>query len=152
MKMGIVKIKEQMGKITDHRRQWGYLRRKFTVILFISLCAIICGADEFEEIEIWAKAHEKWLKKFIEMPNGIPSEDTFRRVFERLNPEEVGKCLYSLFSEKQQASGKTVAIDGKTICGSKNAEHSAYHVLSACVAENQRTLGEIYHVNNTFGI
>ena len=85
---------------------------------------------------------DEWLRSFLELPNGIPDSDTFRRVFERLNPDELSKCLFSWLDEKREL-GSVINIDGKTIRGSGNAEHKAYHVVSAWVAENQITLGQI---------
>jgi predicted transposase YbfD/YdcC len=111
-------------------------------IIVIAFCAIICRAEDYEDIEEFGKARREWLEGFLELPNGIPDKDTFRRVFERLNPTEVSECLYG-WLENRDAKGKTVNFDGKTICGSKNANHKAYHVVSAWVSENQITLGEI---------
>ncbi|HCB95715.1 MAG TPA: hypothetical protein DEP65_08965 [Ruminococcus sp.] len=76
------------------------------------------------------------------LPNGIPDSDTFRRVFEKLNPTELSSCLINWISCERTKRG-TVAIDGKTICGSGNGKHKAYHVIIAFVAENQLTLGEL---------
>ena len=140
--MNIHRLKERIVKIEDPRRQYGYLQHKLVAILIIAFCAIICGAEDYEDIEEFGKARKKWLKKFFELPNGIPDKDTFRRVFERLNPSEVAECLYG-WLDNRDCKGKTVNIDGKTICGSKNTAHEAYHVVSAWVSENQITLGEI---------
>lgn len=85
---------------------------------------------------------EEWLRTFLELPNGIPDSDTFRRVFERLNPKELSACLNDWLDIEREKRG-IVAVDGKTIRGSGNSEHKAYHVVSAFVAENQITLGEI---------
>jgi len=108
----------------------------------IAFCAIICGAKDHEDIEGFGNLRKGWLTQFLEMPNGIPDSDTFRRVFERLNPAELAECLYS-WLDNRKCAGKTVAIDGKTICGSISAAHKAYYVVSAWVSENQITLGEI---------
>jgi len=140
--MNIHRLKEEIAKIEDPRRQYGYLQHKLAAILLIALCAIICGADDYEDIEEFGKARKEWLEKFLELPNGIPDKDTFRRVFERLNPSEVAECLYG-WLDNRDCKGKTVNIDGKTICGSKNIAHEAYHIVSAWVSENQITLGEI---------
>ncbi len=78
----------------------------------------------------------------MELPNGIPSSDTFERVFERINPKELSECLYDWLAVEREKRA-TIAIDGKSICGSGNSKHKAYHVVSAFVAENQLTLGEI---------
>jgi len=111
-------------------------------IVIIAFCAIICGAEDFEDIEDFGNIRKEWIAKFLPIENGIPDKDTFRRVFERLNPSEVAECLYGWHGE-MGAAGKTVNIDGKTICGSKNSDHKAYHVVTAWVSENQITLGEI---------
>jgi predicted transposase YbfD/YdcC len=140
--MKIQKLIEQTDKITDPRRQYGYLQHKLVTIIVIAFCAIICGAKDYEDIETFGKTRKIWIEKFLELPNDIPSKDTFRRVFERLNPSEVANCLYS-WLDNRDCKGKTVNIDGKTICGSKNTAHKAYHVVSAWVSENQITLGEI---------
>ena len=93
-------------------------------------------------MEEFGLEREEWLRTFLELPNGIPDSDTFRRLFERINPKELSECLYDwLNMERDKRS--VVAIDGKTIRGSGNTEHKAYHVVSAFVAENQITLGEI---------
>ena len=110
--------------------------------MVIAFCAIICGAKDHEDIEGFGNLRKGWLTQFLEMPNGIPDSDTFRRVFERLNPAELAECLYS-WLDNRKCAGKTVAIDGKTICGSISAAHKAYYVVSAWVSENQITLGEI---------
>jgi len=79
----------------------------------------------------------------LELPNGIPDSDTFRRVYERVDPIALAKTLNTWLGNAGNSGGRSVNIDGKTICGSKNAEHKAYHVVSAWVAENHITLGEL---------
>jgi predicted transposase YbfD/YdcC len=140
--MMIQHLIEKAHSILDPRRQYGYLQHKLVGILITAFCAIICGAEDYEDIEEFGKARKEWLEKFLEFPNGIPDKDTFRRVFERLNPLEVSECLYG-WLDNRECNGKTVNIDGKSICGSRNAVHKAYHVVSAWVSENQITLGEI---------
>ena len=90
-------------------------------------------------MEAFGKSRQEYLAKFLELPNGIPDSDTFRRVFEKLNPSELSSCLVNWISVERNSRG-TVAIDGKTICGSGNDKHKAYHVISAFVAENQPEL------------
>jgi predicted transposase YbfD/YdcC len=140
--MNIQTLIERAEKIHDPRRQYGYIQHKLVAIIIIAFCGIICGAEDFEDIEAFGKARKDWLSKYLDIQNGIPDKDTFRRVFERLNPTEVAECLYGWLGNCNTAE-KTVNIDGKTICGSKNAEHKAYHVVSAWVSENQITLGEV---------
>lgn len=132
-------IVERLGELTDTRRQWGNLRHKLVDIVFIGLVSVVCGGTDFEHMEDTGYGKEEWFREHLELPNGIPDSDTFRRVFERLNPAELAKIL----QETVNAEGKTIAIDGKTICGSANEQHRAYHVVSAWVAENQITLGQL---------
>lgn len=133
------RIIEKLEKVTDTRRQWGNLRHKLVDIIFIGLVSVICGGTDFEHMEDTGHGKYEWFKKYLELPNGIPDSDTFRRVFERIDPKELGEVLRDLVEVK----GSTVAIDGKTICGSGNDKHKAYHVVSAWVAEHQITLGQL---------
>jgi len=136
-------MEAELAKVKDPgRTKCGHIRHKLEDIIMIGLCTLICDGSDFVDMEEFGKAREDWLHKFLELPNGIPDSDTFRRVFERLEPEMLSECLYDwLFSNRSE--GSVIAVDGKTICGSGNNEHRAYHVVSAFVAENQMTLGEI---------
>ena len=141
--MRIEELKEEIKNIQEPRRtRYGNIRHKLEDIIIIGLCTIICGGEDFADMEAFGKSRQEYLAKFLELPNGIPDSDTFRRVFEKLNPSELSSCLVNWISVERNSRG-TVAIDGKTICGSGNDKHKAYHVISAFVAENQLTLGEI---------
>ena len=141
--MRIEELKEGIKKINEPRRTgYGNIRHKLEDIIIIGLCTVICGGEDFADMEAFGKSRREYLVKFLELPNGIPDSDTFRRVFEKLDPSELSSCLISWISAERTKRG-TVAIDGKTICGSGNEKHKAYHVVSAFVAENQITLGEI---------
>lgn len=141
--MDINKLKEELHNIPDPRRPWGNLRHKLDEILIIGLCSVICCGEDFDDMEDFGKDREEWLRGFLELPNGIPSNDTFRRVFERVNPNALAKSLNKWLDNGGRSGGRNVNIDGKTICGSRNSDHPAYHVVSAWVAENQITLGEL---------
>src|SRR6516225_11044079 len=83
-------------------------------ILVIAVCAVIAGADSFPEIETFGKAKESWLRRFLALPNGIPSHDTFNRVFARLDPRKFGACVAEWMGAVCQATGlRHIAIDGK---------------------------------------
>ena len=135
-------MKEEIAEVSDPRRAYGNLRHKLEDIIIIGLLSTICLGEDFADMEEFGKERREWLRDFLELPNGIPDSDTFRRVFERLNPDELLKCLNNWIEEKRE-SGSVINIDGKTIRGSRNADHKAYHVVSAWVAENQMTLGQI---------
>lgn len=92
-------------------------------------------------MEEFGKSRKKYLAEFPELPNGIPDSDTFRIVFEKLNPSELSSCLTNWLSMERQKRS-VIAVDGKTICGSGTTQNKAYHVISAFVAENRITLGE----------
>ena len=132
-----------MQAVQDPRREWGNLRHKLEDILIIGLCSVICCGEDFVDMEEFGKDREEWLRGFLELPNGIPDSDTFRRVYERIDPNALAKSLNSWLAIPSGSGGRSVNIDGKTICGSKNAKHSAYHVVSAWVSENNCTLGEL---------
>ena len=141
--MEIENLKKTIITIREPRRiSYGNIRHRLDDIIIIGLCAVICGGEDYNDMEEFGLEREEWLRTFLELPNGIPDSDTFRRLFERINPKELSECLYDwLNMERDKRS--VVAIDGKTIRGSGNTEHKAYHVVSAFVAENQITLGEI---------
>lgn len=142
--MSIQILREEIKNVTDPRRQWGNFCHSLEEILIIGLCAIVCGGEDFDDMEEFAYEKEDWLRGYLELPYGIPVGDTFRRVFERLDSNEVSECLSNwLAVQKSGGQRNTVNLDGKTICGSGNDEHSAYHVVSAWVAETGITLGEI---------
>lgn len=141
--MNIETLKNGIKQIHEPRRtRYGNIRHKLEDIIIIGLCTIICGGTDFADMEEFGKTREDFLRNFLELPNGIPSSDTFRRVFEKINPSELSACLID-WLEMERGKRSVVAVDGKTICGSANENHKAYHVVSAFVAENQITLGEI---------
>ena len=141
--MNIIELKIGIQEIKEPRRvSYGNIRHKLEDIIIIGLCTIICGGEDYNDMEAFGLEREEWLGEFLELPHGIPDSDTFRRVFERINPQELSKCLYDWISV-ERAKREIVSIDGKTIRGSGNADHKAYHVVSAFVAEHQITLGEI---------
>jgi predicted transposase YbfD/YdcC len=115
-------------------------------IIMITLCALICGMDGWEEIEIFAEEKEDWFKKFLELPHGIPSHDTMYRVFSRISPKELSNALNNWTSGlNQSVEGKVVAIDGKTLRGSFDTAtgKSALHMVSAWVEDNNLVLGQV---------
>ena len=141
--MKIEKLKEELRNITEPRRtRYGNIRHKLEDIIIIGLCTVICGGEDFADMEAFGREREGFLREFLDLPSGIPDSDTFRRVFERINPTELSSCLTNWIGVERDKRA-VIAIDGKTICGSANNEHKAYHVVSAFVAENQLTLGEI---------
>lgn len=141
--MNIETLKKEIKNVKEPRRTgYGNIRHKLEDIIIIGLCTVICGGEDFVDMEESGKSRRGFLAKFLELPNGIPDSDTFRRVFEKINPSELSSCLLNWVSVERDKRS-VVAIDGKTIRGSANEKHKAYHVVSAFVAGNQITLGEI---------
>lgn len=134
--------KEIETNVEDPRRKYGNLRHRIEDIIIIGFCAIICGGQDYVDMEEFGIEREEWLRKFLELPNGIPDSDTFRRMFERIKHEELSQSLFN-WLEAEWEERTVIAVDGKTICGSKNRKHKAYHVVSAFITENHITFGEI---------
>ena len=137
------RLKADLEQMEDPRRtNGGHILHKLEDIIIIGLCTIVCGGEDFPDMEEFGKERTEWLETFLELPHGIPDSDTFRRVFERINPEALSECLYDWLGCHRK-EGSVIAIDGKTIRGSKRGSRKAYHVVSAFAAENQLVLGEI---------
>lgn len=113
-------------------------------ILFIALCATIAGADSWEEVEAFGEAKEEWLKGFLALPHGIPSHDTFYRVFARLDPQAFGRCVAGWMAGACEAAGlRHIAIDGKAARSAPRGTSSGcLHLVSAWAAENRLILGQ----------
>jgi predicted transposase YbfD/YdcC len=115
-------------------------------MIAISVAAVICGADDWVSIAAFARAKEGWLRKFLELPNGIPAHDTFGRVFSLLAPEAFEQCFRDWVSAVRQAvPEEVVAIDGKSVRRSHNrgAGLGPLHVVSAWATENRLVLGQV---------
>jgi len=121
-------------------------RHELLDILVIAVCAVICGAEGWEDIEEYGKAQADWFAEFLDLPNGIPSHDTFRRVLSRLDPDELTECFVSWTTALSDLSGgEIVAIDGKTLRHSYDqaAAKKAIHMVSAWANCNRLVLGQV---------
>ena len=121
-------------------------RHKPIDILAISICATICGAEGWEEFELFGNSKQDWFKSFLELPNGIPSDDTSRRVFARIDPAQFRKCFLEwVRSVYQLTQGQVVAIDGKLSRRSfdRPTGKAAINMVSAWASENQMVLGQV---------
>lgn len=122
------------------------VRHLFTDILIIAVLAVLCRSDDWIEIVEWAKAQREWLKTFLALPRGIPSAETFRRVFARIDPAAFERCFVAWSADLAEASqGRFIAIDGKTL--RRSFEHAwnkqGLHLVSAWCEQNQLVLGQI---------
>lgn len=136
---------ENFGDIKDKRVE-RTKKHQLTDILVIAILAVIAGAQGWEDIENYGISKQEWLEEFLELANGIPSDDTFRRVFEFINPEELNRC-FSRWIETlvTNMGGEIIPIDGKTIRGSydRNQGKSALHVVSAWASEQNLVLAQM---------
>ncbi len=97
------------------------------------------GGDGFQDMELFGKNKQAWLQQFLDLPNGIPSHDTFRRVFARLNPKRFHHCFLSWTQAVPKLTqGAVVSLDGKTVKAlfDRATELSPVHVVSACFSQN----------------
>lgn len=115
-------------------------------ILVIAICAVIAGADGWVAVEQFGHAKEAWFRSFLRLPHGIPSHDTFGRVFAALDPGELSKCFTSWIAALWQVfRGQVVAVDGKTLRHSFDTASGkgAIHMVSAWAAEARLVLGQV---------
>ena len=138
-------IERHFGDLTDPRIDRTKLH-KLMDILVIAICAIIAGADNWEDVEEFGKARVEWFRTFLGLANGIPSHDTFTRVFARLNPEQFQACFLKwMRAVSEVIGGQVIAIDGKMLRGSqdKGIGKTAIDMVSAWATANHLVLGQI---------
>lgn len=115
-------------------------------IVVIAICAVICGADGWQDIAKYGLAKQEWLSTFLALPNGIPSHDTFRRVFCLLDPSAFHECFQRWIDALSEGLGlKRIAIDGKTMRRSfdRASGKAALHLVSAWATEQHLVLGQV---------
>ena len=113
-------------------------------ILIISICALLCGAEGFVDMEEFGHAQRDWLSRLLELPHGIPSHDTFGRVFAALDPAQFAET-FTAWTQSLRAAlpGEIVALDGKTLRRSGGATGGPVHLVSAWAADNRLVLGQL---------
>jgi predicted transposase YbfD/YdcC len=114
-------------------------------IIVIAICAAICGADTWTDVELFGEAKEKWFKGFLKLPHGIPSHDTFGRVFALLDPEQFQRCFREwIQAMKERTQGQVIALDGKQLRRSHDTTlgKKAIYMVSAWASGNGLVLGQ----------
>ena len=144
--LNIERLREVCLRIEDPRRQSGNIRHRLVDILIITLLAVICYAETWEEIEEYAQLKHYWLKKILDLDYGVPSADTYRRVLSRVSAD----ALEQVYREwvrpyVDTCMGKQVAFDGKTSRGvaKGSGNEVTLHTVSAWVKEDRITLGQL---------
>jgi predicted transposase YbfD/YdcC len=140
-------FQDHFASLTDPRSTHApNQRHELLAMLVIAVCAVICGADGWEDIEEYGKAQADWFAEVLDLPHGIPGHDTFRRVLSRLDPDELTQCFISWTTALCDLSGgDLVAIDGKTLRHSfdRAAAKAAIHMVSAWANSNRLVLGQV---------
>lgn len=125
----------------------GRTTHKLFDILFIAVAACIANCDDWGMVELWAKERIDWLRRYCELPNGIPSHDTFSRVLASINPDTLHSAFVAGMKEIQEITeGDVVAIDGKTLRRSFDRSgdgKGAIHMVSAWLSKNRVVLGQL---------
>ena len=138
-----ITITRHFGRIKDPRRK--HRRQHLLIdIVVIAICAVIAGADTWQEVVTFAHERREWLQTFLELPGGIPSHDTFERVFDRIDPVVFQACFRSWVDALRGLLPlEHVSIDGKSLRGSRHSELGALHLVSAWATAQHLHLGQI---------
>jgi len=138
-------ISEHFATLSDPRVERCRVHRLMEIVT-IALCGVLCGADDWVAIEAFGQEKEAWLRTFLVLPGGIPSHDTFGRVFARLDPSEFRQCFLSwVRGMVGEVGAQVVAVDGKTLRGSHDraAGKEALHLVSAWATASGLVLGQV---------
>lgn len=137
-------LTEHFAELEDPRSDSGK-RHMLLDMIVIAICAVICGADGWVEVELFGQSKEKWLRTFLLLPHGIPSHDTFGRVFQRLDPQQFQQRFRAWIAAVEQVTeGQVVAVDGKRLRRSYDsaAGKAAIQMVSAWATANRLILGQ----------
>jgi len=142
-----LRLVERFEPLTAHDPRVKRRRlHRLTDVVVLAVCGVLSGCESFTDVERYAKSKLAFFRQFLELPHGIPSHDTFSRVFARLKPAAFGECLRNWIDDfRDSAEGDHVAIDGKTLRGTfhKASEKSPLHSVTAWSTKYGLTLGQV---------
>lgn len=138
-------IVDFLSEIEDPRRDNANRRHEFIDIMVIALCGMLSSADDWVSIALYGRTKKDWFAQFLSLPNGIPSHDTFNRVFSSIDPDQFMDCFLKWINSIRPILGReVVAVDGKTVRRSHDGDgKAAIHMVSAWAAENNLVLGQV---------
>lgn len=146
----VTSILEAFAELPDPRREHPLKLHKLTDLVVIAVCAAIAKSETWEEIADYGVMKKDFLQRFLELPNGIPSHDTFNRVFSRLDPLAWQTCFMTWMCSVSRSEEKLVSIDGKVLRGSKSqgqgkrdAKQAALAMVTAWASENELVLAQL---------
>ena len=136
---------ERLQTMADPRRQNENLKHPLVDIIIVGFCGVLGGCEDFVEIAEWAKGNAEFFRTFLELPHGIPSHDTFNRVFAMLKPTTLQEVLLPWLGERRGVPGEWIHLDGKTLrhTGRTSPQLKALHVVSAWAGQTGLTLGQV---------
>jgi predicted transposase YbfD/YdcC len=143
--LALVALPDYFGDVPDPR-SGPALRHGLLDVVTIAVCAVLCGADTWVDVELFGRSKEAWLRTFLALPHGIPSHDTFGRVFAALDPAAFERGFLAWVQERAgETVGQVVAIDGKTLRRSHDRSHGQgpLHLVSAWANGQGLVLGQV---------
>ena len=133
-----------LEEVPDHRKG-NAIKYSLRDVLFLGIFAILCGAETYTEMSTFAELHLDELRKYLELPKGVPSHDVFGDIFSRVDKNAVSKC-FLLFVETirmEEGGDYVVSLEGKTVRRSANGEHRAFHIETAYLSDLEIVLGQV---------
>jgi predicted transposase YbfD/YdcC len=136
---------EHLQSVIDPRRQCRNLKHPLVDVLALGFCGVLAGCDDFVEIAAWARTHQDFWRTFLALPHGVPSHDTFTRVWAMVRPEAVQVALLAWLQHRRGLPGELVHIDGKTMRRTRSGARglAALHLVSAWASQHGLTLGQV---------
>ncbi|MCL1820217.1 MAG: ISAs1 family transposase [Oscillospiraceae bacterium] len=137
-------LREHFEGISDPRQPWKVKHSLIEIIIMV-ICAVVAECEAWYQVEHYCRTKQTWFRKKLKLKlkNGIPSHDTFERIFSMINPKELEACFFSWVNAVNKQLGEIVSIDGKTLRGSKGIGNKAIHMVSAWANKSRLVLGQV---------